>query len=248
MKIHLNEDAKLFAIYTAQQIPHAYRTDVKETLEKMVKDGIIEPLKDEPSQWCHPLVVVQKPSGGVRVCVDLTKLNEHVQRPVYPSSTPRQAVNKINPGSKFFSTLDAKSGYWQLPHEKSAQNLTTFLTPWGRYKYLRAPMGLASTGDEYCRRGDDALQDLDNYSKVVDDILVYDESLEDNYKHVKQVLERCRENKITLNAKKFRFAESNVIFAGYNVDSTGVTADPEKLDALRDFPQPKNISELRSFM
>ena len=112
MKIHLNEDAKPFAIFTARQIPHAYKEEVKSTLDKMVKDKIIEPLKDEPTPWCHPLVVVPKPKGGIRLCVDLTKLNENIQRPVYPTLTPKQAVSEVTTGSRYFSTLYANSGYW----------------------------------------------------------------------------------------------------------------------------------------
>ena len=248
MKIHLNEDAKPFAIYTARQIPHAYKDEVKETLDKMVKDKIIEPLKDEPAPWCHPMVVVQKPKGGIRVCIDMTKLNENVQRPVYPTLTPKQAVGNISPGSKYFSTLDAKSGYWQIPLEKSAQPLTTFLTPWGRYKYLRAPMGLASTGDEYCRRGDEAFSGMKNYAKVVDDIIVYDENLQEHYENVRNLLERCRKHNITLNREKFKFAEKSVKYVGYTISEDGITVDEEKLEGLRKFPEPRNISELRSFM
>ena len=248
MKIHLNEDAKPFAIFTARQIPHAYKEEVKSTLDKMVKDKIIEPLKDEPTPWCHPLVVVPKPKGGIRLCVDLTKLNENIQRPVYPTLTPKQAVSEVTTGSRYFSTLDAKSGYWQVPLEESAQQLTTFLTPWGRYKYLRAPMGLASTGDEYCRRGDEALSGLKNFAKVVDDIIIYDKDLKEHYENVKNLLERCRKHNITLNLDKFMFAEKSVKYVGYTVSEEGITADPAKLEALQKFPTPRNISELRSFM
>ena len=78
----------------------------------MQEQGIIEPLGEQPSSWCHPMVVVPKPKGGYRICVDLTRLNEHVLRPMYPTKTPKEAINNIKPRSKFFTTLDSKNGYW----------------------------------------------------------------------------------------------------------------------------------------
>ena len=81
--------------------------------------------------------------------------------------------------------------------------MTTFLTPWGRFKFLRAPMGLSSTGDEYCRRGAEITNDLENTERVMDDTLIYDEILQDHYDKVRHYLQKCREHKITLNRDKF---------------------------------------------
>ena len=83
MRIHLKEGAVPFAVHTPRQIPFAFQHQVKEELESMVKQGIITPVGDEPSDWCHPLVVVAK-NRGVRITVDLTKLNSQVSRPTHP--------------------------------------------------------------------------------------------------------------------------------------------------------------------
>ena len=248
MVIHLTEDATPYAVRAARPVPYAWRDNVRSQLDEMVRQGIIAPLGDEPSDWCHPLVLVTKSDGGVRICVDLTKLNKFVKRPLHPLSTPREAVSSIPVNSRIFSTLDAKSGYWQLPLQESSQHLTTFITPWGRFKFLRAPMGLVSTGDEYCRRGDLALQGLDNIVKVVDDILVYDETLEDHADRLRAVLTHCRQHGITINEKKFRCAQDEVLFCGFSLSSAGKEIDPGKVAAITDFPTPTNITELRSFM
>ena len=202
MVIHIADDATPFAVRTARQVPFAWSDEVKAQLDQMVLQGIITPLGAEPADWCHPLVLVAKASG-VRICVDMTKLNKFVKRPLHPITTPREAVSQVPTEAKFFSTLDAKSGYWQLPLHPDSQHLTTFMTPWGRFKFLRAPMGLVSTGDEYCRRGDLALQGLGNFVKVVDDILVYSETMEKHEQHLRALLDRCREHGITLNEQKF---------------------------------------------
>ena len=109
----------------------------------------------------------KKGSSEVRVCVDLTQLNKFVRRGAHPVVTPHEAVSSIKKGSRFHTTLDAKSGYWQILIAEEDQELTCFITPWGRYKFLRAPMGLAISGDEYNRRGDEALQTATNTVKVV---------------------------------------------------------------------------------
>ncbi|XP_043234479.1 uncharacterized protein K02A2.6-like [Amphibalanus amphitrite] len=196
MVIHVTEDAEPFAVRSARPVPFAWRDEVKAQLDQMVLHGIIAPLGAEPADWCHPLVLVAKASG-VRICIDLTKLNKFVKRPLHPLVTPREAVSQVPTEAKFFSILDAKSGYWQLPLHPDSQHLTTFMTPWGRFKFLRAPMGLISTGDEYCRRGDLALQGLDNFVKVVDDIMIYSKTLEEHEHHLRALLDRCRALQVT---------------------------------------------------
>ena len=131
MKIHLQDNAKPFSISTCRSVPYAWRDEVKHNLEEMVSKGIITSVGDEQSPWCHPMVVVAKPKGGCRICVDLTKLNKYVERPVYPTKSPKEAVKNIKPNSLYFTTMDAKHGYWQVPLEEKSQNLTNFLTPWG---------------------------------------------------------------------------------------------------------------------
>ena len=193
-------------------------------------------------------MVVPKRNGGMRLCVDLQKLNKYVKRPYYPIRTPSDPVSNIAPDSQFFTTLDAVKGYWQVPLDEKSQNLTTFITPYGRYKFLRAPMGLMSSQDEYCSRGDEAIQGIDRVEKVVDDILIHSSSPQENLNTVITVLNRCRQHGITLNPEKFELLLTSVDYVGYRINSEGVKADPKKVEAIRKFPNPTNITELRSFM
>jgi hypothetical protein len=130
---------------------------------------------------------------------------------------------------------------------EESQELTTFICQEGRFKYLRAPMGLNSTGDEYNRRCDLAIAGVPNVEKVVDDMLVHNPTLEAHVGNVRQLLQRCRENGITLNREKFNFGQSKVKFVGYIVGTDGIAADPEKVSAIVEFPTPKNLTDLRSF-
>ena len=139
----------------------------------MVRQGIMTPVGDDPTDWCHPLVVVAK-DKGVRITVDLSKLSNQVSRPTHPSPTPFDAVRRVTPSSRYFTTADALCGYWQLQLAEEDQHLTTFIAPYGRFKHCRGPMGFSATGDAYCLRGDMALQGMENCAKVVDDILLFD--------------------------------------------------------------------------
>ncbi|XP_066982187.1 uncharacterized protein [Macrobrachium rosenbergii] len=110
------------------------------------------------------------------------------------------------------------------------------------------PMGLCSTGDEYNRRGDEALSGIPNLAKVVDDIIIWDDDLESHCQHIKDVLNRCRAHVITLNAEKMCIASPSVSFCGYTISETGIAANKDKIKAITEFPTPANITDLRSFM
>ncbi|XP_064122521.1 uncharacterized protein LOC135226741 [Macrobrachium nipponense] len=109
-------------------------------------------------------------------------------------------------------------------------------------------MGFSATGDAYCLRGDMALQGVPNCVKVVDDILLSDEDLPSHLQHMHQMLTRCRQYGITLNKEKFTVAAPKVNFCNYVLSSDGIAADPDKVSAIRDFPTPSNVTDVRSFM
>ncbi|XP_050705813.1 uncharacterized protein LOC126991118 [Eriocheir sinensis] len=247
MKIHLKEGAVPLAIYTQRQIPFAFQQQVKDELESMARQGIIEPGGDEPSAWCHPLVVVAK-DKGVRITVDLTKLNSQVSRSAHPAPTPFAAVRRVNPSARYFTTADALCGYWQMELDEKDRHLTTFITPFGRFRHCRGPMSFAATGDAYCLRGDMALQGMENCVKVVNDILLFDDDLPKHVQRIRQRLIRCREHGITLNKDKFAVAEPRVRFCGYDLSATGISAGEDRVSDIRNYPTPANLTDFRSFM
>ena len=231
---------------TARAIPHAYREQAKQELDKMVNEGIIRPVS-EPTEWLSPFLVVGKPNGNVRLVVDFKDINRYILRPVHPFPSTADVLSSVDPTSKWFATLDATKGYWQVPLDEKSQLLTTFLTPWGRYCWCRAPMGLASSGDEYCERGDRALTGISNTIKEVDDILTGEATFPGVVMKLRLIFERCRSHGITLNPKKF-FIGKRVNFVGHTISADGVGADPEKLKAIQEFPVPTNLTDLRSFI
>ena len=182
------------------------------------------------------------------MCVDLSHLNKYVQRERYQSSTLAEAVADIaSNNTKIFTKLDALKGYHQCPLNEESQLLTTFITPFGRFKYLRAPYGISSISEHYNRRMDEAFAGLTGYRRVVDDIVIYDSDSTQHAKHVRQFLQRCSEQRITLNPDKWEYTKPQVTFAGFNLDKDGYSIDSSITDAVAKFPTPSSRTELLAF-
>ena len=173
------------------------------------------------SSWRRLMVVYKSP----QTCPGL---NRQVSCPAHPSPMLFAATWRVSPQAQYLTTTDALCGYWQTSLAEKDQPLTTFITPYGRFRYLRGPMGFAATGDSFCRQGDLALQGVLQCVKVVDDILLYDEDYMAHLCRTNLILARCRAHGITLNAEKFVLAAPKVRFCGYQLSSDGIAADPEK--------------------
>ena len=143
MKIHFKKQAIANGIYpkkiyTASQTPLHQQPEASKTLKSALKDKIIEEVPaNEPSEWCSRAFFVPKPNGRVRLVVDLSPLNEYIERPTHPFTAGMHLIKNLNPNSKVFCKLDAVLGYYQIPLEEESKKLTTFLLPSGRYRYLR---------------------------------------------------------------------------------------------------------------
>ena len=183
------------------------------------------------------MVVVPKRDGGPRRTVDYQKLNSNCLRETHHTPTPFNLVSSI-PKHTYKTIADAHSGFHQSELDEDSSKLTTFVTPWGRYRYLRTPMGLCSSTDAYTRKFDDAIEHIQRKLKCVDDVLLYDHNIENAFWHTYQFLETCAEKGITLNPDKFKFCRREVEFVGYNVGWEAYGPTEERLSAIKDFNVP----------
>ena len=219
-RIVLAEDAQPFCVRTPQTISFAYRDKLKAELDLLLP-------VTEPTEWCTPIVVApKKDSERIRLCVDLSRLNCYVKRERYQSATPAQAVVDIAVDrAKVFTKLDTLKGYHQCPLDKDSQLLTTFITPFGRFKFLRAPYGIPSISEHYNRRMDEAFDGLSGYRRVVDDVVIYDSDEEQHDSRVRLFLQRCNEKNITLNRDKWVYSQPKVVFAGFILSAAGYRSE-----------------------
>ena len=149
-KITLKDDAKPFALSTHRRIALSLMDKVKAELSRMENLGVISKV-EQPTDWCAGMVVVPKVNNDVRICVDLTKLNESVCRENYPLPDINQTLGRLS-GAKKFTKLDANSGFYQITLAEQSRLLTTFITPFGRYCYNRLPFGISAAPEFFQKR------------------------------------------------------------------------------------------------
>ena len=177
----------------------------------------------------------------------MVHLKRAVQRPTRPFAPVNNILCSREAGSKYFVTLHCITGYWQIVLALKSQKLVAVLTEWGGMTYLRAPMGPTSTGDVFCHWTDSALAGLPGVHKLVDDVLVTGKTKKELMEQVFRVFEACLANGIMLSAVKAQVGQT-VKFAGFVVDHEGTLPDQEKVQALRDFPVPKDLTNLKSYL
>ena len=161
------------------------------------KLGVISRI-ESPTDWCAGMVMVPKPNKHVRICVDLTKLNENVRRERHPLPAVEQTMAQIA-GSKVLSKLDANSGFWQIPLSPESSPLTTFITPFGRYCFNRLPFGITSAPEHYQRRMAAIFQGLDGVVCLMDDVLVHGRTQQEHDERLHAVMAKLQESGVTLN-------------------------------------------------
>ena len=170
-EIQLKPNPQPFAITSSRRIPLPIKSKVKVEIARMQILGVIRKA-EQPTEWCAEMVTVPKPNSEVRICADLTKLNESVFRQTYPLPKIDALLGEIG-DSTVFSKLDANSGFWQEKLAKQSQLLTTFLTPFGRSCFQRLPFGLKSAPERFQRRMLTELEGLESVICIMDGFLVH---------------------------------------------------------------------------
>ena len=165
----------------------------------------------EPTEWCAGMVVVPKPSGKVRICVDLTKLNANVCRERHVLPSVETTLAQLG-GAKHFAKLDANSGFWQIEMDPESSKLTTFITPFGRYRFNRLPFGITSAPEHFQRRMNEILADMEGAVCLIDDILIYGKSQSEHDQRLLAVLKKLNEAGLTLNKEKCVFNTTSINF------------------------------------
>ncbi|GBN33323.1 Transposon Ty3-G Gag-Pol polyprotein [Araneus ventricosus] len=144
--IKLKPGAIPFAITS----PRRVLNQTKAELERMAEEKVITPVL-KPTEWYAPVVIVPKSDGNVRICVDLIELiNKNVIRELHPLPKAEYSLHLLV-GAKNFSKLDANSGFWQIPLDKKSSYLSTFITPFGRFRCQRLPFGISSAPEHFQR-------------------------------------------------------------------------------------------------
>ena len=243
--IKIDESVKP-AVHAPRSVPAPIRDQVKKELDTMEKMGIIEKVT-APTEWVNSMVAVRKSNGRVRICIDPTDLNKAILREHYPMNSIEDISTRLH-NSKFYTVLDANMGYFQVKLSKKSSELTTFNTPFGRYKYLRLPMGIKSSSDVFQRKMIEAFGDIDGVEVVVDDILIHGSTIEQHNDRLKKVLQRAREIDLKFNSKKCKIAVPEVTYVGHKLSREGLQPTDERIKAITEMKRPENKAELETVM
>lgn len=215
-------------------------------LRDLLEAGVI---RESESPFSSPIVVVRKRNGAVRLCIDYRKLNLQTVKDAYALPNLEESFSALT-GSKWFSVLDLKSGYYQIEMDEADKAKTAFVTPLGFWEWNRMPQGITNAPSTFQRLMEKCMGDLHLKEVLVflDDIIIFSSTLDEHEKRLLRVLSRLKEFGLKLSPEKCKFFQSSVRYLGHIVSEKGVETDPEKISSLKSWPVPRNLKELRSFL
>ncbi|GFU87870.1 retrovirus-related Pol polyprotein from transposon 17.6 [Trichonephila clavipes] len=219
---------------------------LREQIEELLRQDVIEECE---SPYAAPVVLVPKPNGKVRLCVDYRKLNSVTKGDAYPLPRMDDLLNEATLTS-FMSTIDLQSGYHQVKVADVDQDKTAFVCPFGTYRYLRMPFGLRNAPATFQRLIDkfrSGLKDVFALS-YLDDIIVLSETFEKHLEDLEKVFERLSIFKLHANRDKCHFACDRVKYLGFWITKDGNEADQDKISAIQKIPVPTNVKEVQSLL
>lgn len=220
--------------------------ELRSQLDELLEKGFIRP---SVSPWGAPVLFVKKKDGTMRLCIDYREINKITIKNRYPLPRIDDLFDQLR-GATVFSKIDLRSGYHQLRIAEEDIPKTAFRTRYGHYEFLVMPFGLTNAPAAFMDLMQRYLRPyLDKFVVVfIDDILIYSKTREEHERHLRLVLELLRKEKLFGKFSKCEFWLEEISFLGHIVSKNGVSVDPEKIRAITEWPIPKSVTEVRSFL
>ena len=210
----------------------------------MEQEGIIRPCP-ETTDWVHNLVIVSKKNGDIRICLDPKNLNKYLVRSIHYTASWEDAKHSFSKG-QYFSTLDAKSGYWTKMLSQESQPLTAFNTPFKKYCFVRMPFGLSVSSEIFCEQMDKALAGIPGTFPCADDVKIQGSNEERHDLHLLETVGRALTAGIKFNPDKCHIKRQKITYFGRVISPGGVEPCPKKVKAVLELQSPTNKLELQS--
>ena len=220
--------------------------ELKKQLQELVDHGFVQPSK---SPYGAPVLFVKKKDGSTRMCVDYRALNKITVKNKYPLPRVDELFDRLL-GARYFSKIDLRSGYHQVRIHPDDVPKTAFRTRYGHYEFRVLPFGLTNAPATFMHLMQELFRPyLDDFVIVfLDDILIYSRDKASHAKHVRQVLDILRKNKLYAKSSKCEFFRTEVEFLGHRISSEGIHVMQDKVRAIEEWPIPKSVKDVQSFL
>ena len=230
------------------KVNYKNREIIAQQVNEMLDQGIIRP---SSSPWSAPVVLVPKSDGSRRFCCDFRRLNQVTVLESFPLPDVRQSLEIFgSKRAKLFSTLDLKSAYWQVEMCPQSAEKTAFITPEGLYEFQVLPFGLSAAPFTFSRLMSEVLKGLLWHKCLVylDDIIIWSKDFLEHLETMREVFERLRKAGLKLAANKCSICREKVKYLGHYISAEGVQVNPKTISAIREYPVPTNMTEVRAFL
>ncbi|SAM00569.1 hypothetical protein [Absidia glauca] len=219
--------------------------ELRKQLNELTGLGLIQP---SSSPWGAPVLFVKKKNGEMRMCIDYRALNKVTIRNAHPLPRIDECLDRLH-GASYFTSLDLKSGYHQVRIQADDMPKTAFNTRYGQFEFRVLPFGLTNAPPTFQKLMNGVLCSyLDDFALVyLDGILIFSRTADEHRQHVRLVLERLREANLIVNIKKCEFNRRELTFVGFKISADGILPADDKVLAIRDWPIPTNVQEVRQF-
>ena len=247
------QTAKLFVPDDAQprffkprRLPYCLKDKVEQELDRLLEAGIISPVKF--ADWAAPIVPVIKANGSVRICGDYKlTINQVAKQDIYPLPLVEDLFTSLS-GGKIFTKLDLSHAYQQIPLDDDSKQFTTINTTKGLFRFERLPFGISAAPAIFQRTMESLLRDLPRVAVYLDDIVVAGVDEADHLANLDKVMSRLSDAGLTLRQSKCAFGLPSIEYLGHVIDAQGLHPSVAKVRAIKDAPEPKSTSELKSFL
>ena len=227
-------------------VPHSEEAKLKDECRRMCEAGVLRRIND--SEWASPMFTMLKPDGSLRTLADLREINKRIRRTPYPLPKITEILQKLE-GFLFATSLDLNMGYYHILLTPQSSRICTVILPWGKYEYVRLPMGLCNAPDIFQEKMNSLMDGLEFARAYLDDLLIISKNtFEEHLEHLEKVLTRLAEAGLKINTSKSKFCQTELDYLGYTINRQGIKPILKKVEAILQIAPPKTRKQLRRFI